>query len=328
MMASSRSSSWVALALLLFVALMNTANADHLSAGYYAKTCPNVERVVSSVMANRVGGGRMAPAVLRLFFHDCFVNGCDASVLLDATPFSESEKDTEPNASLTGFTVIDEIKAALERDCPATVSCADVLALASRDAVALLGGPTWNVPLGRKDSRFAADKEFTTQHLPSPNDNLGELIKMFGDLGLDARDMTALSGAHTVGMSNCEHYRGRVYGTSDTKYNIDPSFAEARRQMCPPQGSYGDAGKAPFDVQTPRKFDNAYYRDLIAHQGLLNSDQALYSGGGVDSLVMRYGADGDAFGRDFAKAMVKMGNIPPPMGMPTEVRLHCSKANY
>ncbi|KAM0906257.1 hypothetical protein ACQ4PT_016930 [Festuca glaucescens] len=175
------SSSWVALAL-LFVTLAHTADADHLSAGYYAKTCPNVERVVSSVMAKRVGGGRMAPAVLRLFFHDCA---------------SSTEKDAEPNASLTGFTVIGEIKAALEHDCPATVSCADVLALASRDTVSLLGGPTWNVPLGHKDSRFAADKDFTMKNLPSPNDNLRELIKMFGDLSLDARDMTALSGART-----------------------------------------------------------------------------------------------------------------------------------
>uniref|UniRef100_A0ACD6A9R7 Uncharacterized protein n=1 Tax=Avena sativa TaxID=4498 RepID=A0ACD6A9R7_AVESA len=330
MMVSSRITSWwAALALLFFVAVVaHTANGhDHLSAGYYAKTCPNVERIVWSVMANRVGGGRMAPAVLRLFFHDCFVNGCDASILLDATPLYESEKDVEPNLSLTGFTVIDEIKSTLERDCPATVSCADVIALASRDAVALLGGPTWNVPLGRKDSRFAARREFTRAHLPRPNDNLAELIRMFGELGLDARDMTALSGAHTVGMANCMHYRGRVYGTSNTKYNIDPSFAESRRQMCPPQGPIGDAGKAPFDVMTPMKFDNAYYRDLIAHQGLLNSDQALYSGGGVDNLVEMYGADGDAFGRDFAKAMVKMGNIPPPKGMPTEVRLQCSKAN-
>jgi peroxidase len=228
------------------------------------------------------------------------------------------------NASLTGYTVIDEIKSALERECPATVSCADVIALASRDAVALLGGPTWNMPLGRKDSRVAADKAFTTRHLPSANDNLGELIKMFGELGLDARDMTALSGAHTVGMANCEHYKGRIYGS---EYSSNPSFLEARRQMCPPQGSSGDASKAPFDTQTPRRFDNAYYRDLIAHQGLLNSDQALYSGGGVDKLVERYGADGAAFGRDFATAMVKMGNIPPPNGMPTEVRLQCSKAN-
>ncbi|KAM3041069.1 hypothetical protein ACUV84_023944 [Puccinellia chinampoensis] len=337
MAAFSRSPSWVALVLLLFVAVAHTANAipwpklgaDKLSARYYAKSCPNVQQIVWSVMAKKVAEQpRMAPAILRLFFHDCFVNGCDASILLDA-PLSNSEKDAEPNASLTGFTVIDEIKSALERECQATVSCADVIALASRDAVTMLGGPTWNVPLGRKDSRFAADKEFTTKSLPSPNDNLGELIAMFGELGLDARDMTALSGAHTVGMANCKHYRDRIYGTSDNKYTIDPSFGEARRNMCPPQGPSGDAGKAPFDTLTPMKFDNAYYRDLIAHRGLLNSDQALYGGGGPqDNLVERYSADGDAFGRDFAKAMVKMGNIPPPKGMPTEVRLHCSKANY
>jgi peroxidase len=183
------------------------------------------------------------------------------------------------------------------------------------------------VQLGRRDG-LSANQNAANSNLPPPDATLSDLLARFSAKGLDARDLTALSGAHTVGMSNCEHYRERVYGTSDTKYNIDPSFAETRRQMCPLQGPSGDAGKAPFDVQTPRKFDNAYYRDLIAHQGLLNSDQALYSGGGVDSLVVRYGSDGDAFGRDFAKAMVKMGNILPLKGLPTEVRLHCSKANY
>jgi peroxidase len=74
MVATSRISSWVAPALLLFIALAHTTDADHLYVGYYAKSCPNVERIVSSVMASRVGSGRMAPAVLRLFLHDCFVN--------------------------------------------------------------------------------------------------------------------------------------------------------------------------------------------------------------------------------------------------------------
>jgi peroxidase len=146
---------------------------------------------------------------------------------------------------------------------------------------------------------------------------------MFEKHGLDARDMTALSGAHTVGMASCQNYKDRAYGVAD----IDLSYAETVRQTC--QGPSGDSGKAPFDPQTPMKFDNAYYRELIARRGLLTSDKTLYGGGGLqDNLVEMYGADGESFSRDFAKAMVKMGNITPPKGMPVEVRLMCSMANW
>uniref|UniRef100_A0A8I6YQ00 Peroxidase n=2 Tax=Hordeum vulgare subsp. vulgare TaxID=112509 RepID=A0A8I6YQ00_HORVV len=324
-MASSKG-SWAALALLLFVAVASTAvNGDHkLSASYYDKTCPNMERVVRAVMAYKVAGEpAVAPAVLRLFFHDCFVNGCDASVLLDSTHFSESEKDALPNESLRGFEVIDEIKSVLEHVCPATISCADVLALASRDAVAMLGGPAWSMPLGRMDSR-TADRE-AAENLPSPHENYTSLVSMFTERGLDARDMTALSGAHTVGMANCGNYRDRIYDT-DGDANIDPSFAETRRQTCPAGGNEG--GMAPFDEQTPMTFDNAYYKDLIARRGLLSSDQALYgSGGEQDNLVEMYSRDGKRFAKDFAKAMVKMGNIHPSKGTTVEVRLNCKMVN-
>ena len=77
------------------------------------------------------------------------------------------------------------------------------------------------------------------------------------------------------------------------------------------------------------RFDNAYYRDLVARRGLLTSDQELYGcGGPLDHVVERHSEDGEAFARDFAKAMVKMGKIPPPQGMPVEVRLTCRKVNY
>ncbi|KAG8084833.1 hypothetical protein GUJ93_ZPchr0010g11257 [Zizania palustris] len=277
------------LVLLLAVLPSSTDGSPELSATYYKKTCPNVQNVVRTVMAHRVASEpRMSPAILRLFFHDCFVNGCDASLLLDRTDDMESEKDAVPtNVSLDGFDVIDEIKSALEHNCPATVSCADILALASRDAVALLGGPSWSVPLGRKDSLYA-NKDAAENDLPNPHGDLGELLKSFEEHGLDARDLTALSGAHTIGKAHsCENYRDRVYGGEGANI-IDPSFAERRRQSCV-EGS----GEAPFDEETPMVFDNSYFQDLIARRGLLTSDQELFTHGGpVSDLVEMYAMHG------------------------------------
>ncbi|KAL9260734.1 Peroxidase 9-like protein [Drosera capensis] len=162
---------------------------------YYDVSCPQANDIVMSVLGRVVSREpRMAASLLRLHFHDCFVQGCDASVLLDDSGTVVSEKRAAPNAnSLRGFEVIDEIKAKIEEACPETVSCADILALAARGSNLLSGGPFWDLPLGRKDS-ITANPVLANNSIPAPTSTIQNLISSFNQQGLDQADLVALSG--------------------------------------------------------------------------------------------------------------------------------------
>ncbi|KAH7331113.1 hypothetical protein KP509_20G015600 [Ceratopteris richardii] len=148
-------------------------------------------------------------------------HGCDASVLLDSTPGNKAEKDAGPNQSLRGFDVIDDIKQAVEEACPATVSCADIIAFATRDYVALAGGPSYSIGGGRLDSltSFMTDANM----LPSPDLSVERTRQAFADQGLSIEDMVALLGGHTVGFSHCSFVMRRLFNFQNTG-QPDPSM--------------------------------------------------------------------------------------------------------
>lgn len=84
---------------------------------------------------------------------------------------------------------------------------------------------------------------------------------------------------------------------------------------------------APLDIQTPTKFENNYYKNLLQNRGLLHSDQQLFNGGSTDSIVRTYSNSESTFNSDFAAAMIKMGDISPLTGSNGEVRKNCRKVN-
>ncbi|GLJ14490.1 hypothetical protein SUGI_0234300 [Cryptomeria japonica] len=235
---------------------------------------------------------RMGASLLRLHFHDCFVNGCDGSILLDDTATFTGEKSAGPNLnSARGFDLIDRIKTRIENVCKNVVSCADILAIAARDSVVRLGGLSWAVRLGRRDSRTAS-LSGANNNLPGPGSSLGSLISAFSAQGLTTQDMVALSGAHTIGQARCLFFRSRIYNET----NIDKAFAASMQANCPFTSGSGDNNLSPLDKITPNGFDNVYYQSLTTKKGLFHSDQELFNGGLTDTQVRTYSINQTALG--------------------------------
>ncbi|KAH9658769.1 peroxidase 5 [Citrus sinensis] len=288
----------------MFLLIISTQSEAQLSPTFYDATCPSALNTIRTGIRNAVSRER-----------------CDASILLDDSSSIDSEKNALPNfKSARGFEVIDSVKSQLERVCPGVVSCADIVAVAARDASFAVGGPSWRVKLGRRDSTTASRS--LAENLPSFTDGLDKLISTFATKGLNARDLVALSGAHTIGQAQCAFFRDRIYSNQS---NIDAGFASTRRRQCPANG--GDSNLSPLDLVTPNSFDNNYFKNLIQKKGLLASDQVLFSGGSTDSIVDEYSKNPSKFKSDFAAAMIKMADISPLTGSAGEIRRVCNLVN-
>uniref|UniRef100_A0A452XWX4 Peroxidase 1 n=1 Tax=Aegilops tauschii subsp. strangulata TaxID=200361 RepID=A0A452XWX4_AEGTS len=151
-----------------------------LSVGFYRELCPKAEKVVRRVVTKAFKKEPGTPGdIIRLFFHDCFVRGCDASVLLESTPGNTAERDSKPNnPSLDGFEVISDAKEILEKLCPQTVSCADILALSARDGAFLASGLNYAIPTGRRDGLVSKADEVLPS-VPHPDFHHDQLIGNF-----------------------------------------------------------------------------------------------------------------------------------------------------
>ncbi|KAK4254285.1 hypothetical protein QN277_009688 [Acacia crassicarpa] len=312
--------------LLLFysaVALLVSVHSQGTRLGFYSTSCPNAESIVrSTVQAHVNSDPSLAAGLLRMHFHDCFVKGCDASVLVAG---SGTERTAGANGGLRGFEVIDDAKTQLEAACPGVVSCADVLALAARDSVVLSGGVKWEVPTGRRDGRVS--KASDVNNLPTPSDSVDLQKKKFADKGLNTQDLVTLVGGHTIGTTACLFFSDRLYnfnGNGGPDPTINPSFLPQLRALCPQNGD--GSNRVALDFGSQNQFDTSYFSNLGKGQGILQSDQVLWSDASTKPFVQRY-LGGNIFNVEFGKAMVKMSNIEVKTGKNGEIRKKCSAVN-
>ncbi|XP_044969567.1 peroxidase 2-like [Hordeum vulgare subsp. vulgare] len=339
MAASSELAILVACALLLAAACGGAPDdVPELEIGYYEETCPEAESIVRAAVSEAIAvDAGVGAGLIRLLFHDCFVQGCDASVLLDPTPSNpRPEKLGPPNVhSLRGFEAIDAAKAAVEEACPGTVSCADIVAFAARDASYLLSGyrVDFTMPAGRLDGRRSNASD-TVPSLPPGSATYTELVDNFANKGLDAEDMIVLSGAHSVGHARCSTFaadRTAVDGDAD----IDPSFARSLRRRCVQQAENStkeeekDDPTVSQDAVTPTELDSQYYSNVLKRRVLLASDAALLETPEAARMVRDSAGAGGRWERKFGKAMVKMAGIGvKKAGRHAEIRTNCRVVNH
>ncbi|QCD89482.1 peroxidase [Vigna unguiculata] len=314
---------------LILVSVSSFASAS-LKVGFYASTCPSAEEIVRSAVNKAISqNAGIAAGLIRMHFHDCFVRGCDASVLLASTPGNPAERDHfANNPSLRGFEVIEDAKAQLEAACPQTVSCADILALAARDSALKVGGINYDVPTGRRDGRVSIADE-AAQNLPAPTLSADELVSRFSRKGLSGDEMVTLSGAHSIGVSHCSAFSKRLYSFNDTftqDPSMDSSYAETLKANCPAPPSISDP-TVSLDPSTPIRLDTKYYDGLINHRGLLTSDQTLFNSQSTREMVLTNANNAAGWSQKFGKAMVQMGSIEVLTGSNGEIRKHCTFVN-
>ncbi|XP_050204524.1 peroxidase 3-like [Mercurialis annua] len=306
--------------------MSSSAEGGGLEMNFYAKSCPKAEKIVLDFVHDHIHNApSLAAAFIRMHFHDCFVRGCDGSVLLNTT---SPEKVGPPNLTLRGFDFIDRVKSLVEEECPGVVSCADILTLVTRDSIVATGGPFWNVPTGRRDGVISRASETTA--IPAPFANFTTLQTLFANQGLDLKDLVLLSGAHTIGVAHCSTISDRLYnfsGTGQTDPSLDSEYAEnLKTKKCP--NPKDNTTKIEMDPGSRNTFDLSYFSLLLKRRGLFESDAALTTNSVTFSFINQIlsGSVHDFFA-EFAKAMEKMGRINVKTGSEGQIRKHCALVN-
>ncbi|CAA7050475.1 unnamed protein product [Microthlaspi erraticum] len=291
-------------------------------------TCENAENFVRHQVGKFYENDKsIAPKLLRLLYSDCFVSGCDASVLLEGP---NSERMAPQNRGLGGFVIIDKIKIVLEQRCPGVVSCADILNLAARDALHLAGAPSYPVFTGRRDG-FTSDKQ--TVDLPLPSISWNQAMAYFKSRGLNVLDMATLLGSHSMGRTHCSYVVDRLYNfnlTGEPSTTMNKSFLSEMTKQCPPRTKKGQTDPLVYlnpDSGSNHSFTSSFYSRILSNESVLEVDQQLLYNDDTKQISEEFSQSFEDFRKSFALSVSKMGSINVLTRNEGEIRRDCRRIN-
>ncbi|XP_039135851.1 peroxidase 21-like [Dioscorea cayenensis subsp. rotundata] len=284
----------------LFLCLFSFVKGE-LRLNFYSESCPQAEDIVKEEVEKLYHKhGNTAVSWVRNLFHDCMVKSCDASLLLEDTSSTISEQNSPRSFGMRNFKYVKVIKDALEKECPNTVSCADIVALSAREGVVMLKGPYFNMRTGRRDSKESYSQDVINS-IPNHNDSLSFILSRFQSIGINAEGTTAL---------------------------FRSIYAEYLKGRCPsPEPDPKAVAYARNDRDTPMIIDNMYYKNLLKHKGLMLVDQQLVTDPSTSQFVEKMAVDNDYFYEKFTEALLLMSENNPVTGDEGEIRKDCRFVN-
>ena len=104
-----------------------------------------------------------------------------------------------------------------------------------------------------------------------------------------------------------------------------PSYAAELQQQCPK--NFDPNAVISLDPSTTGIFDNMYYKNLQNGQGLLTSDQVLFTDTRSKQTVISWANSPKDFSNAFVKAMTKLGRVGVKTSQNGDIRQDCSAFN-
>lgn len=185
------------------------------------------------------------------------------------------------------------------------VSYSDLYQMASAVAVELAGGPHIPLRYGRLDAESPEDCT-PDGRLPAAGHPFGDgskspaehLRKVFNRMGLNDKDIVALSGAHTLGRVRPER---SGWGKEETKYTREgPNFLG------------GKPGGQSWTVDW-LTFNNDYFTEIKAKRDeelvVLPTDAAVFEDEGFRPYAEKYAANQDAFFKEYVESHLKLSEL-------------------